>query len=185
MKQFSTARDYVIAAAADPSLACIPFQVAADALDVGRSAIEARVRAGKLVAIAIGRTRYVTVASVQQQLREWDNEIETITRLLETEARRGTATLSYNPVMGAVGRRTDVPNDRKIIGHILGAISRTSFETHGFLLTAMVVRNGTSRPSPAFYDLADELDPSYQEAETNADYHDQQIQLIQQHYSGS
>jgi hypothetical protein len=185
MKQFSTARDYVIAAAADPSLACIPFQVAADALDVGRSAIEARVRAGKLVAIAIGRTRYVTVASVQQQLREWDNEVETITSLLEAEARRGTATLSYNPVMGAVGRKTTVPNDRKIIGHILGAISRTSFETHGFLLTAMVVRNGTARPSPAFYDLADDLDPSYQEAETNEEYHDQQIRLIQDHYAGA
>ncbi len=185
MKQFATARDYIIAAAADPSLACIPFQVAADALDVGRSAIEARVRAGKLAAIAIGRTRYVTVASVQQQLREWDNEVETITSLLEAEARRGTATLSYNPVMGAVGRKTTVPNDRKIIGQILGAISRTSFETHGFLLTAMVVRNGTARPSPAFYDLADDLDPSYQEAETNEEYHDRQVDLIQRHYAAS
>lgn len=185
MKQFATARDYVVASAADPSLASIPFQVAADALEVGRSAIDARVRAGKLVAVAIGRTRYVTVESIQQQLREWDDEVETITRLLEAEARGGTATLSYNPVMGAVGRKTTVPNDRKIIGHILGAISRTSLETHGFLLTAMVVRNGTARPSDAFYDLADELDPSYQDAETNADYHDQQIQLIQEHYAVS
>jgi hypothetical protein len=185
MRQFDTARDYVVATAVNPSLACIPFQAAADALEVGRSAIDARVRAGKLVAIAIGRTRYVTVASVQQQIGDWNNEVETITRLLEAEARRGTATLSYNPVMGAVGRKTTVPNDRKIIGHILGAISRTSFKTHEFLLTAMVVRNGTGRPSEAFYHLADELDASYQEAETNAEYHDRQIELIQEHYGQS
>lgn len=185
MNEFMTARDYVASSAKDPSLACIPFQVAADALEVGRSAIDARVRAGKLVPVTIGRTRFVTIASVQEQLSEWDNEVGTITRLLEAEASRGTATLSYNPVMGAVGRKTTVPNDRKIIGQILGAISRTSFETHGFLLTAMVVRNGTARPSDAFYDLADELDPSYQVAKTNADYHNRQIQLIQQHYTGS
>jgi len=183
MKQFANAYDYVVATAADPSLSCIPFQIAADALEVGRSAIDARVRAGKLVAVAIGRTRYVTVESIQKQLREWDDEVETITRLLEAEARRGTATLSYNPVMGAVGRKTMVPNDRKIIGHILGSISRTSFKTHGFLLTAMVVRHGTGRPSDAFYDLADELDGSYQDAETNGDYHERQIQLIHEHYA--
>lgn len=185
MCEFGSASEYVIAASTLHDLACVPFQVAADALGIGRSAVDARVRGGKLETIKIGRVRYITLASVKRQIDDWQNEVTKVKILLETEAHKGTRTLNYNPVMGIVGRKTTTPNDRTVIGRILGEISRKSFADNGFLLTAMVVQSGSGQPSGAFYDLAEELDPSYSNAATDVGYHKAQIDLIQAHYASS
>lgn len=182
MKTFDRAGDYVVAASNDPAQTAVPFQLAADALGVTRSAIEGRVRAGKLTPIKIENTRYVTLASVKAELDEFEREVAAVTRLLEAEAKKGTRTLPYNPVMGAIGRKTTTPHDRTVIGRILGEISRRSFKEDDFLLSAMVVRNQSGQPSPAFYDLAEELDRRYEDAETDRAYHEAQLDLIAKRY---
>ncbi|WCP72198.1 hypothetical protein [Sphingomonas hankookensis] len=182
MTTFSDARSYILAAFADSGLAIVPFQLVADALDVSRAAVEGQVRANKLEAIKIGRTRYVTLRSIRRQLEDWENEVATVRAFLERAAKDGTLTLAYDPVMGVIGRKTSTPNDRTVIGKILGQISRESYKQHGFLLSSMVVQKQTGEPSDAFYGLAGDIDPSADDYDTWKEYHNAQLALIAAHY---
>lgn len=183
MTTFNDARSYILAASADAGFATVPFQLVADALGVTRAAVDGQVRAGKLSTITIGKTRYITLRSIKRQIDDWESEVATVKAFLEAAARKGTSKLTYDPVMGAVGRKTSTPNDRLVIGRILGQISRETYREHGFLLSAMVVQKQTGEPSDAFYDLAGDIDPSNEECETWTDYLEAQLKKIADHYA--
>jgi hypothetical protein len=183
MTTFNDARAYILAASADAGFATVPFQLVADALEVTRSAVDGQVRAGKLETITIGKTRYIALRSIKRQFDDWEAEVATVKSFLEAAARKGTLKLTYEPVMGAVGRKTSTPNDRAVIGRILGQISRETRKEYGFLLSAMVVQKQTGEPSEAFYGLAGDIDSSHENYETWSEYLEAQLMKIGKHYS--
>ena len=183
MPTFNDARAYILAASEDAGFATVPFQLVADALGVSRSAVDGQVRSGKLSTITIGKTRYITLRSIKRQIDDWEAEVAKVKAFLQTAARNGIAKLTYEPVMGAVGRKTSTPNDRTVIGRILGQISRETCREHGFLLSAMVVQKQTGEPSDGFYDLAGDIDPSSDDFETWPEYLEAQLEKIARHYS--
>lgn len=182
MIEFDDTVAYLTALEADPDLAVLSMQMTADALGVGRGAIVNRMSAGSLEAIKIGRVRYVLAGSVINILSERRTEVAAVKYFLEEIAELGCST-TYAPVMGKIDRSTTVPNDRTIIGRILGEISRESYEEKGFLLSALVNNSALRKPSESFFLLAEEIDPSYSDAETNEDYLADQLRLIHAHYS--
>lgn len=182
MTTFNDARAYIIAASADAGFATVPFQLVADALGVTRSAVDGQVRTGKLSTITIGKTRYITLQSIKRQIDDWEAEVAAVKAFLEAAARKGTLKLTYEPVMGAVGRKTSTPNDRTMIGRVLGQISRETYREHGFLLSSMVVQKQTGEPSDAFYGLAGDIDPSNDDFETWPEYLEAQLEKIAHHY---
>lgn len=183
MTTFNDARAYILAASADAGFATVPFQLVADALGVTRSAVDGQVRAGKLSTITIGKTRYITLKSIKRQIDDWEGEVATVKSFLEAAARKGTLKLTYESVMGAVGRKTSTPNDRTVIGRILGQISRETLRGDRFLLSAMVVQKQTGEPSEAFYGLAEDIDPTHENYDTWSEYLTGQLAKIAKHYS--
>jgi len=181
MAEFDDTIAYLAALEADPDLAVLSMQMTADALGVGRGAIVNRINAGSLEAIKIGRVRYVLAGSVINILSERKAEVATVKLFLEEIASLGFST-TYAPVMGKIDRSTTIPNDRSIIGRILGEISRESYEEHGFLLSALVNNSALGKPSESFFLLAGDLDPSYDDADTDEDYLAAQLRLIHAHY---
>lgn len=183
MPTFPDARAYIVAASEDAGFATVPFQLVADALGVSRSAVDGQVRSGKLSTITIGKTRYITLRSIKRQIDDWEAEVAAVKAFLEAAARKGTMKLTYDPVMGAVGRKTSTPNDRTVIGRILGQISRETYRQNDFLLSAMVVQKQTGEPSDGFYDLAADIDPSTDDYNTWTEYLEAQLEKIARHYT--
>lgn len=184
MQRFENASEYLEALDADADYAILPIQMAADVLSVGRSAIVHRVRMGNLEAIEICNTRYILAASLSNVLSMHRSEVETIKRFLVEIARCQRAT-TYAPVMGKIDRSSTVPNDRSVIGKILGEISRDSFSQHGFLLSALVMKGKLGRPSDAFFELALELDPRYKKTASDESYLGNQLDRIHAHYASN
>lgn len=182
MDRFDDAKAYLKALESDGEYAIIPVQMAADVLNVGRSAVTHRVRSGSLEAIQIGSTRYIVAASLSNLLSEHRAEVETVKGFLVEIARCGAAT-TYAPVMGKIDRSTTVPNDRSVIGRILGEISESSFDEHGFLLSALVMKGKLGRPSDAFFGLAERIDSRYETATSNEAYLMDQLRRIHKHYA--
>lgn len=160
MKKFPDSAAYCMALKHDPSLAAIPFQVAAEALDVGRSAIDRQVKAGELEEIQVGHHRLVRAEDVYLKLEQWNSMVRAVEKFLVESARKGETTV-YGPVMEIVGLNSATPTHRKTIGKILGEISRKSWAENRFLLSAIVFNKSKGCPSDSFYFLAEELDQDY------------------------
>lgn len=182
MKHFGNAAAYLSALEKDAAYSIIPVQMVADILAVGRSAVTHRVRNGSLEAIQIGSTRYILAASLSNLLDEHQTEVKAVKGFLIEIAQCGAST-TYAPVMGKINRSTTVPHDRLVIGKILGQISEESFEEHGFLLSAMVMKGKLGRPSDAFFGLAEQIDARYGKAASNEAYLKDQLKRIHKHYA--
>lgn len=184
MEHFSDPVGYLSALEKDSAYAIIPVQMAADILGVSRSAVAQRARNGSLEAIKIGATRYILAESVSNLLDAHRTEVEAVKGFLIEIARCKAAT-TYAPVMGKIDRSTTTPHDRLVIGRILGEISEESYEQHGFLLSALVMKGNLGRPSDAFFDLAADIDASYDKAASNEAYLKNQIRRIHKHYASA
>jgi hypothetical protein len=159
MPSFDEISDYLRALRADPSLAVIPFQMAADGWGVSRAAIDGMVRSSKLDEVRIAGTRYVRATSLQKLFDEKDEQVAKVREFVEEHARRREVVF-YAPVMERVGLNWRVPADRRRIGALLGAVSEQTYGEFGVLLTAIVHRDtsGQTGPGPGFFGLAKSLE---------------------------
>ena len=164
--EFEVAGDYLRALRSDSTLAVVPFQVAADAWDVSRAAIDGMVRDGRLEGVQIGKTRYVRASSLNALISAWNDRVTQVRESIERHARKGEVVF-YEQVMTPLGLKTTVPADRKRIGAILGAISEQTYHEHGFLITAIVHRkaHGKTHPGPGFEEIARELGVRFSDGE--------------------
>src|SRR4051812_6917713 len=117
----------------------ISMQMAAEALDVSRAAIEQRVRVGSLDGLKVGKTRWVVASSVTKQLDASDAEIYRVRRYLERLASAGE-TIDYGPLMEEFDMSSSVPADRRKIGWLLGKVSLQTWTERGVLLSVLVMR---------------------------------------------
>jgi hypothetical protein len=155
---FETPTDYLVALKENPALAILPIQMVADMRSVGRGAIDAMLRSGKLAEIRVGKTRYVKASGLIDLLNSKETRVTTVTQELEKLARR-RKTVTYEPIMAKIGLDWHVPADRAAIGAILGTISTRTWAEKTVLLTALVHRKtaGVTRPGPGFFELAEHL----------------------------
>lgn len=182
MKTFDDGTAYLSALKADAALAIIPFQMAADALDVTRAAVERRVRSGELEGVTIGKTRAVLAASLNAELETRRADVDTVEGMLVDLACKRETTV-YGPVMAAIGLRTQVPAHRRRIGMILGKISEKSYEGHDFMLSALVFNKTAGRPSDSFYGLGEQLDEDYANGDLdNEEFLAKQLKMIFAYY---
>ena len=155
--QFDDIATYLSELQGQPFYAILPLQQAGDALGISRSAVSQRIKAGKLDGVKLGRTVYACALSVLAVLDQEKENVRTIQRFLEGVAHKG-GTTHYTEVMPLVGLSPKIPNDRLIIGRLLGHLSRdTNRGKHPVLLSALVFNQSLGRPSDAFFNLADEL----------------------------
>ncbi|WP_137405481.1 hypothetical protein [Sphingobium sp. MP9-4] len=182
MKQFKTMESYLNALALNPSLAILTYQMVADGVGLTRAAIARQVKNGALEGVSIDGSNYVLAESVIRKNKEHANEVAIIKAALEDFARRGETT-TYEPVMALTGRTHTNPNDRGMIGKILGAISRDTMDKHGFLLSALVFNKTQKAPTGSFFGLAEEIDEeNYQEWDSAEEYLHDQLRKIFDHY---
>lgn len=182
MKQFNTMQGYLNALALNPSLSILTYQMVADAVGLTRAAIARQVKNGTLEGVSINGSNYVLAQSVIRKNKEEANEVAIIKSALEDFAKRGETT-TYEPVMALTGRTHTNPNDRGMIGKILGAISRDSMDRHGFLLSALVFNKIQKAPTGSFFGLAEEIDEdNYAAFESAEQYLHDQLDKIFAHY---
>ncbi len=181
--EYKHVSDYLTALLKDPSLAAVPIQMAADALDVSHAAIAGRLRKGTLEELRIGRTRLVRASSISAQTLAFDADVAAVRSFLEEIASTGVTT-TYTPVMKVINRSPTIPNDRAYIGKVLGVISEATMkEGRGFMLSALVYNTSLRRPSDSFYGLADDIDETYENFETDEEYLQEQLSKIYAAYS--
>lgn len=176
MTNFESLSHYLDALKDQPAkLAVIPLQLVADHRGVTRASIDLMVKAGRLRAIRIGRTKFVAAESLLELEAGERREIKKVRSYLEELARAGQRSVFYEPVMDIIGLKPSVPADRGRIGWILGAISEATLAESGILLSVLVHRKtaGTTRPGPGFFELAKSFeyewdnDNEFVEAETD------------------
>ena len=155
--EFDDVRMYLEELRGQPYYSILPIQQAADALGVSRAAISQRIKAKKLDGVKLGRTVYACALSVLAVLDHEQEHVRTIRAFLERVAKAGETT-NYTEVMPIVGLSPKVPNDRLIIGKLLGLVTRQSNgEAKPVLLSALVFNQSLRRPSNAFFGLAEKL----------------------------
>ena len=115
-------------------------------------------KGGRLEGIRVGATRYVRASSFNALLNKWDDQVATVRKQLERNA-RDREIIFYAPLMATLGMKSTIPADRKLIGAILGTISRETYDRDQILLSAIVHRQSTGATSagPGFFDLAGDL----------------------------
>jgi len=189
---FESVNDYLDAFSKDTKIAALPVKAAADFLELKPQTILQKLKTGELTAITIAREnskwRGVSIQSLLEIQKQYNKNKQTIFNTLKTCARRKQSFITYSSLMQKIGLRSDKPQDRRMIGKMLGDISITTFEDNGFLLSALVVKqrpgweeNGL--PSDAFFNLAEEIDKNYSIFEDDWAYLDEQLQKIKNHYT--
>lgn len=156
MKTYADSKSFVKALLTDPDLAIVSMQMAGDVFDIGRAAVDRQLKHGVLKGVRIGKAKWVLATSINDRLKEDEARVCRVRKFLEDVAKKQDTT-NYEPVMHHVGMQTTVPNDRALIGVILGKISRDSWSENGFMLSALVFNKALRRPSESFFLLADEL----------------------------
>lgn len=179
--EFDDISTYLLELQGQPYLALLPLQQAGDALGVSRAAISQRISAGKLDGVKLGRTTYACALSVLAVIDHENERVRTIRAYLEKVAREG-ATTNYSEVMPLVGLTPKLPNDRLVVGRLLGLLSRqTNNEPKPVLLSALVFNQTLRRPSDAFYGLASDL--GYEDADDD-DFLQKHLKKIFRRYQG-
>ena len=182
---FDTAKDYLGALYADPTMAVISMQMAADARDVSRAAIDRMVRIGQLEGVRIDGTRYVRASSMRALKEKREQQVAQVRKFLEKCARKSQNVVFYEPVMDIVGLKTTIPADRKRIGVLLGEVSEQTYEESKILLTAIVHRKTASRtthPGPGFFNLAKSVGLKWDRRD-DAGFLDREIEKVRKHYA--
>jgi len=176
---------YLRALEHDPSLAIMSVQMVAEFRGVTRAAIDRLLRLGRLEEIKVGKTRYVRASSVVALQSGEDERIAKVKRYLEDCAREGTHHLFYDPVMSSVGLSWQVPNDRWVIGVILGEISRQTWRDHRIVLSVLVHKKtpGVTKPGPGFFGLFDEDEfAEFEEWDDDAELVERETQKVLRFY---
>jgi hypothetical protein len=157
-REFATACDYMRAAAVDPGLAIVPYQIAADAWGVTRSAIVGMVNRRKLEELRIEGSRFIMVTSINRLLSDVQSKKDKLRILIEAAAAKRKI-LFYSNVMIEIGMNSAIPDDRGRIAQLLCDISLDSHKEKGILSSVIVHRKGPEPTSPGegFFDLAKEL----------------------------
>jgi hypothetical protein len=159
-QQFKDVVTYIDALAKDPTLAIVSKKMAGVALGITRPAIAARIKNGSLATIEIGGAKHPRASALISARAQELSEITIIREFLEGIAARREV-VTYEPVMGLLGMKTDNPHHRTKIGILLGELSRATYYENGILLSVLVhlkKPTGRSRPSSAFDKLIDEFD---------------------------
>lgn len=153
----------------DPGLAVVSMSMAAESRGVTRAAIERMIQTGKLPSIRISGTRCVFATDLIEAQNLDRIQIAKVRQILEEHAKLGSIVF-YAQVMNPIGLSTNIPAHRNLIGKILGIISE---ETHkdknlGVLLSVLVHKKtaGKTKPSDAFFELADSLGYTYEDPNT-------------------
>lgn len=156
MPEYESLVEYLEAYADDPTLAVMPIPVVADHLEKTPAAISAMIRTGKLDEVRIKKNRFVLLSSLLARQEGFEDQVETVKKYLVKQAKKGTRSLFYEPLMDQVGMKPTTPADRTKIGQILGTISERSYEENGILLSVLVHRKtaGITNPGPGFFNLA-------------------------------
>ena len=185
LRSFDSVRDYLAALADDPTLATVSVSMAADALGRTRAGTLLMLQSGKLDGVAIAGSRYVRAQSLIKTERDFMDSVKAVTRKLEQIA-RGKELTTYTPIMELVGLKNVAP-DRRKIGVILDRASRTSFEQHRFLISALVCHavGGKPRmPGNGFWPLAENLLDRRIRKEDHDRVFQEQLRAIYEHYAG-
>ena len=156
MQTYADSKSYVAALKDDSALSIVSLQMAGDVFDVGRAAIDRQLKQGTLKGIKVGKVKWVLAASIDARMAEEEARVRVVRTFLEAVARKQETT-TYEPVMRLVGMQTTVPNDRALIGAILGKITRDTWAKHQFMLSALVFNKALRRPSESFFLLAEGL----------------------------
>lgn len=157
---YETLTDYISAYRDNPSIVGLPVPVVAEHLGVTPAAIAARVRAGSMQGLKIGRHSFVSLKSILDDEDKMAADVKVIEKYLWKIAKAGTPAIFYEPVMTAVGLTHRVPAERNRIGAILGKVSEQSQDECKVMLSVLVHRKtaGVTRPGPGFFDLARHLE---------------------------
>ncbi len=196
--KFSNLEDYLEKVSEEPDLyAFVPISLAAQAIGVNRSTLNDLVRARTLKKIVIRgddlKWQGIQVASLKgymEKIEEKQAVYEGYTSaarevLIETAKSKGL--IAYGELMSKIGLNSNVPNDRTIIGRVLGDISSESWKKSKFMLSVLAVLKSTEMPNSVFFDLAEELDDtfSFDDEDDWDDFFEKQRRKIYRFYSGS
>ena len=173
MLKFDDVASYLKAIENNPSIAGVPIPLVADHLDITPAAVTGMINTGRLEALRISRSTFVSAKSLIEYQGARERDVNIVERYLWSLASSGTLAVFYEPVMATIGLTPAVPAHRKRIGEILGTISEKSFDEHGVMLSVLVHRKsaGQTKPGVGFFELAKGmgLDTSDEEALVSAE----------------
>ncbi len=141
------------------SWAIVPKTVAMKWLGITSLTFDKWVKAGRIQQLRIReakRERCILAKSVFDILTEREERKEKTWNMLAERARKG-GTITYSDLMRHVGMTANFPNDRKVMGSMLGEISRETAREHGFMLSALAVLKNTGIPSDSFFEQVEDL----------------------------
>lgn len=154
-------RDYVLALESALTLGdvFIPIPMAASTLAVEQTTIRGYIRKGDLKPFQItsawdekwsGVSARSLLAKVHAIDKEISNLIEPIDRDLKS---LGGKKVEYGKLMEKHGLSWKNPNDRKLVGIVLGEVSMASWKEHGVVLSVQVVAKKDNQPNSVFFEL--------------------------------
>jgi len=167
MQIYPSTSDYLAQFGTSRTLAVLPISQAAEHLEITPSAVVSRLRTGRLEGLQIGKTKFVLVASLQEEMATFEADVSAVQKQLKTYVKKGRVPIFYEPVMSPIGLNWQIPADRTRIGKILGAVSRRTHEEDGVLLTVIVHRKraGTTSPGDGFFNLATNLGYNFNDSD--------------------
>ena len=159
MKSYIDVREYLSDLSTNSAPALLPIQMIADHRDAARATIERMIKQEQLTGVTVGKGKFVDARSLLILEEEERTKVAKVRKYLEECGGAGVRSIFYDSVMGIIGLKTDIPYDRKIIGEILGDISKDTWNEAGILLSVIVHKktSGKTRPGSGFFTLANEL----------------------------
>ena len=149
---------------------------------VSKQAITNAIQRQTLTGVKIGKTQCVLMDDlvIEHEAKTADY-IKTVS-LIEKKAARGSV-LEYGKGMEAIGLDHTLSWQRNRYAKLLETISRESYEEHGILLTALVVRKGSKSPSNGFFTMARGLGFTFEDTPTGrATFAAKQMAKVWNHY---
>jgi len=132
----------------------------------------------------VGGARFVRAMSLNSDMEAADKRMVTVRTALEGLATAGEVT-TYEPIMEQIGLKTRNPAHRKLIGKILGDITRESHAEHGITLSVLVHRKtgaGRSTPGPGYFVIMEQMGLLGPDDDKVA-FAEEQLRLVFVHYS--
>lgn len=137
----------------------IPVTAVADHLGKSAPGITAAMRAGTLGEIKIGKTKFVSAASLLDRAAEEKRQEKVVKRYLLNMIKNGQRSTFYGPLMAELGMETTIPWHRNRIGAILDSVSKESHrdKKRKVVLSVLVhaKTSGTTRPGPGFWGMVE------------------------------
>lgn len=153
---------YLVALTSDPKLATVSIPMAAEFLGMTTQGVIQRVKRGRLSAVKVGGTRLILASELFEIYENNKNETRRIKDYLVKRIQSTKEIMTYRPVMEHFGYNYKLQADRLRFGDLLGWISEETEESHGVLLSVVVVRQDTNLPSEdGFIGLLNKLRPGW------------------------